>query len=99
MITPAELAQLRANVERGIRWLDEHEPTTRDRVDWPNLDICSNCIFKQLYGGFSAGLEYWEMSLIHAKMLGFDGYGLKGEDYPPLTAIWRELGPRREVAG
>lgn len=49
----ARRVELIVAVERGARWLDEHDPNWFERLDLERLDMhdCDRCVVGQLTGG------------------------------------------------
>lgn len=103
--------ELRANVERGIAWLDENEPDWRDVIEhhgWDRLDMqdCWACIFGDLYNHYDTGVSINNLSREQSASLGLiildpiegrlSDYELS-EQYDALTELWQELGPKKAV--
>lgn len=106
MIDETELAEMRANVERGIAYLDKNETGWRDTIGdlgWEFLDMgdCERCIFGGLYEHYDAGIALLELDRSKAAHLGFvssDNWlhsGEYSEYYAALTELWQELGPKK----
>jgi hypothetical protein len=83
---------LAKRVDKGIEYLNGHNPGWLDKVDLESLNLGQNCncILGQLYGHYSNA---------HWANFGEDvheGYGMKfwanssPENYALLTSIWKE---------
>jgi hypothetical protein len=56
MLTEAQKTEMRANIARGIKYLDENIPDWRSKIDWKSFDFINptKCVWGQLrYGGES----------------------------------------------
>lgn len=85
---------MKAEVEKGIKLLDEKVPGWRERIDPDSLDMsdCFQCILGQLFGSFSDG----------SKKLGFvwlgntEDFGFEVKQrfaplpYDELTNLWKK---------
>lgn len=93
------LPTIAERVAAGAAWLDEHEPGWVDRIDLGRLNIrrCADCIGGQLGGWWSKfAARYDDEPGFNIYRLGLDTLDL--EEYPPLTAAWRDLITARRAA-
>lgn len=104
MITESELAQLRTNVEAGVKWLKIHQPKKFAKIDWVELDMCKNCIIHQQFltrkfYSYPDAIKSLGLTIEQARSLGFDidadmwNSHNRQEYFDALTALWQELGP------
>lgn len=84
--------KLSARVDKGIEYLNGHNPGWINKINLGSLDLGRNChcVLGQIYGHYS-----------NARWAGFgeyehEGYGMKlwanssPENYALLTSIWKE---------
>jgi hypothetical protein len=95
------MSTIAERVARGAALLDEREPGWWQRIDLSKLDLASTCrcVLGQLWIDMAIeddeedpyNMALRDLSLYHGRDedLGFDRED--GEQYPPLTAAWREL--------
>lgn len=101
-MTQDELNELRANVERGIAWLDANEPDWRPKIKLAirrkkfSMGQCSRCVWGTLMGDYESVLKLYPLEGGHQfgkswmVQHGFDLYSYYSQDFADLTQLWKE---------
>jgi hypothetical protein len=85
--------ELTANVERGMKFLDERISNWTDAIDIDRLRLssCSRCVLGQLFKDFHYGIDHLDISST-ARSLGFNvKQGIYADEqriYKDLTKAW-----------
>lgn len=82
------------NVAKGVKFLDEHYPDWKSKLDWDKLDLASStsCPGGQLEGDFFEFLRKHGLSGDDGESMGFDGI-----NYSLLNEEWRKYAPKKNT--